>query len=484
MIQFNGKFGCPTCKHEGKQVSIGRGSTRAYGYQPVTLRSHSQHTKYAMEAEATSQVVYGVKGKSILHNLPEFDIINNNPVDYMHCVLLGVVRTLISLWFDSKNHKEPWYIGRRISEAESRLLGVKPPDVVTRVPKSFRGRGWKATECRTFLLYYLPLLHGILPDKYLVHALLLSKAMRLLLADEISQADIEIADNLLGLYWRLTEDYYGLKHCKVNVHLLGHLSHYVKLFGPLWTHSAFAFEDAIGGLVKKSHGTHDIANQIVTSFILQWRLHVQRKLTQGPLILKSFVDQLDTKSRSTQRCTQLSQSLAGVGVAKTISLDMEDESILKPLLEKNSVVINAYGTVKLWPKMILQDKVTIYSQASKRVTKRNSYTVTFVDPERPTCVRYGRVQKFVCCPPDTPDSVNAAIVQELKVHRCMELEALCFPSDIRCLSELVCCDFVSVVGELSKLAIPVEHIMAKCFDISTVNMCVITQMVCHSEVLK
>ena len=69
---------------------------------------------------------------------------------------------LISLWFDSKNHKEPWYgldiapsymyikftnlyryIGRRISEAESRLLGVKPPDVVTRIPRYFRGRGWK-----------------------------------------------------------------------------------------------------------------------------------------------------------------------------------------------------------------------------------------------------------------------------------------------------------------------------------------------------
>ena len=57
----------------------------------------------------------------------------------------------------------------------------------------------------------------------------------------------------------------GLKHCKVNVHLLGHLSHYVKLFGPLWTHSAFAFEDAIGGLVKKSHGTHDIANQVCSN---------------------------------------------------------------------------------------------------------------------------------------------------------------------------------------------------------------------------
>ena len=51
-----------------------------------------------------------MKGRSILHNLPDFDIINNNPIDYMHCVLLGVMRTLVSLWFDSKNHKEPWYV--------------------------------------------------------------------------------------------------------------------------------------------------------------------------------------------------------------------------------------------------------------------------------------------------------------------------------------------------------------------------------------
>lgn len=66
-----------------------------------------------------------------------------------------------------------------------------------------------ATECRTFLLYYLPILCGILPDKYLAHALLLSKAIRLLLGDQVSLADIDISENLLMLFWRLTEEYYG-----------------------------------------------------------------------------------------------------------------------------------------------------------------------------------------------------------------------------------------------------------------------------------
>ena len=40
----------------------------------------------------------------------DFDTIENDPVDYMHCVLLGVVRTFVSLWFDSKHHREPWSV--------------------------------------------------------------------------------------------------------------------------------------------------------------------------------------------------------------------------------------------------------------------------------------------------------------------------------------------------------------------------------------
>ena len=81
-----------------------------------------------------------------------------------------------------------------------------------------------ATECRTFLLYYLPILHGILPDKYLPHALLLSKAVRTLLLDRITSVDLEVAEDLLLLFWRLTEQYYGTfsqpcsSHTKISPH--------------------------------------------------------------------------------------------------------------------------------------------------------------------------------------------------------------------------------------------------------------------------
>lgn len=53
-----------------------------------------------------------------------------------------------------------------------------------------------------------------------------------------------------------------------NVHLLTHLAKSVKLWGPLWVHSAFVFENANGGLLKLVHGTKCVALQIVNKFLL------------------------------------------------------------------------------------------------------------------------------------------------------------------------------------------------------------------------
>ena len=61
---------------------------------------------------------------------------------------------------------------------------------------------------------------------------------------------------MVNTSWNLHFETLGLKNCKINVHLLAHLPHYVRQFGPL------AFEDSIGHLVKKSHGTHDIAHEV------------------------------------------------------------------------------------------------------------------------------------------------------------------------------------------------------------------------------
>ena len=52
--------------------------------------------------------MYGVKGFSPLNLIPSFDVIQSIPVDYMHCVLLGVVKKIAKLWFDSMYSKREW----------------------------------------------------------------------------------------------------------------------------------------------------------------------------------------------------------------------------------------------------------------------------------------------------------------------------------------------------------------------------------------
>ena len=49
---------------------------------------------------------------SLLQILPQFDIVKGVPVDYIHCVLLGLVRKLLRLWFDrqSSNSTNKWYM--------------------------------------------------------------------------------------------------------------------------------------------------------------------------------------------------------------------------------------------------------------------------------------------------------------------------------------------------------------------------------------
>lgn len=54
----------------------------------------------------------------------------------------------------------------------------------------------------------------------------------------------------------------GTSNCGMNVHLLIHLPHYVTLFGPLWTHSAFAFEGQMQNFLSHSHATHGIGKQV------------------------------------------------------------------------------------------------------------------------------------------------------------------------------------------------------------------------------
>ena len=183
--QFNGHFGCGFCYHPGERVQKGSGSVHVY---PMTtlypLRTSHKTLQQAEQAVLSKQTVQGVKGASMLNLLPNFDIVCCVVPDYMHCVLLGVVRQFVGLWTDSTSHNMTFYI-RNIQAFDELLKSIKPPDEIHRLPRAICDRKfWKASE---YILIYSPvILKSFLPKRYFTHWLLLCNGVRLLLQSTVT----------------------------------------------------------------------------------------------------------------------------------------------------------------------------------------------------------------------------------------------------------------------------------------------------------
>ena len=167
---------------------------------------------------------------SCLQTLRHFNIVDGVGIDYMHCVLLNIVRLLINLWFDSSHHLQLWSCSKKIADADRKLLSIKPPSTITRTPRSLTERKyWKASEYRAFLFYYsLPVMMGLLPTEYFEHFSLLCHGIYILNSTTISTSDLNKANKLLHRFYYLFASLYSERYLTLNLHQLVHLTHNVQ----------------------------------------------------------------------------------------------------------------------------------------------------------------------------------------------------------------------------------------------------------------
>ena len=148
---------------------------------------------------------------------------------------------------------------------DKHLLEQHPPHEFSRPPRSITKHlsYWKAHEFRSWLLFYsLPVLLDHLPSLYLHHFSLLVTAMHILLNAELSHAQLAAAEEMLNLFCSFLPELYGDRFCTANAHALTHMAMYVRLWGPLWTQSAFGFESINGHLRKVIHGKSHVIDQM------------------------------------------------------------------------------------------------------------------------------------------------------------------------------------------------------------------------------
>ena len=367
--QFNGNYGCDFCVH------VGGGNYSSSTPEPQ-LRTDADHFRHAMAGTA-DQPVMGVKGPSPLMKLGNFQMVTGFVPDYLHSVCLGTTRQLAKLWFDSTNHTEEWYLGPKEQQAISKtLLSIKPPVEVTRTPRSLDDRKyWKASEWRSFLLFYaLPILSGVLKKRYWNHLFLLVFSVYTLLQEKIKACDIDLAERALKKFTGDFERLYGTCHMTFNVHLMTHLAESVRSWGPLWATSTFPFESYNGTLLTFFNGTSHVPIQVANRF-LRWKsLNGKANIflkTADPTVRELFW-RLQNSHSSTTNSSRLQEHVRVFGKATGVQVN-----VLQKLAIRNLLGVTVESCL-LYHRFIINGTL-FHSSDSKLLQKKNNSIVELDD---------------------------------------------------------------------------------------------------------
>lgn len=265
--QYNGFNACYYCEHPGESTEKGVRYTSGYRNPP---RTHSNLILTMKEVLKTNKPINGIKGISPMVGFPSFDLVRSMSIDYMHGVLLGVLKNMFTFWLDSKNKKQPFYINSKQKVIlNQRIVKIKPCRFVNRrIFALEKYKQFKASQFRSFLLYFYPVLNGILKKKYFDHFRLLSSSLYTLLGEEISTDALKQVEFDLNRFVNEYEIIYGKINMTMNVHCLVHLTECVKNLGPLWSYSMFSFESFNGTLRNYGSKSTNVINQVLEKIII------------------------------------------------------------------------------------------------------------------------------------------------------------------------------------------------------------------------
>ncbi|CAN7988852.1 unnamed protein product, partial [Ixodes hexagonus] len=197
------------------------------------------------------------KGTSVLVELP-IDTVKDIPLDYMHLVLLGVVRKLLLLWISGPLTARVGPLERRQMNDANASLKEHIPQEFSRSPRPVTEvERWKAAELRLFLFYTGPLiLQPVLKPELYENFITLHAGLSILANSKLCSLHAEYAGALLRHFVTTFTQIYGEDQVSYNVHCLIHLAEDVKAHGAVDRFSAFPFENYMRH-VKKELRKHE-----------------------------------------------------------------------------------------------------------------------------------------------------------------------------------------------------------------------------------
>jgi hypothetical protein len=244
IVGHNAYYGCPKCTTRGTYIN--RRMTYNSFSDPLrtdnTFRNMTQpgHHKNINNPSPLAQI--GV------------NCVSDVPIDVLHCIYLGVFRTILRLWTQDGLRKA-YSLSDRQKEAFSQrvaILKVQTPDEFQRKPRDFSELAhFKGTELRLLLLYTGPLLfRNILKPEHYNNYLDLCMAIRLLSHKENYRTRNTQAKQLLIKFVRDFRLLYGEGLVVYNIHLLIHIADDCLRHGSLESFSTFCFENYLQFMIS------------------------------------------------------------------------------------------------------------------------------------------------------------------------------------------------------------------------------------------
>ena len=239
---------CERCTIEGQHRG---GSVRFLPEEGISMRSNESFRQKLDEDHHS-------EGQSTPLTRLDMDLVRDFPLDYMHLILLGVVKKFLGSWMGFNTRITEFSTLHRLGASQKSIMNIRALKMAKRVtvefqrkPRSFTFLGmFKATEFRSFLCYTCPFIMQGVFDYTVVfnHFMCLVVAMRILLTPNKSENSIELARECIKLFVSRAKDIYGPNVMVYNVHSTLHLVDDYVRFGSLDHVSCFPYESFLSKL--------------------------------------------------------------------------------------------------------------------------------------------------------------------------------------------------------------------------------------------
>ena len=189
---------------------------------------------------------------------------------------------------------------------------------------------------------------------------------------------------MLNDFYLLVPELYGESACTHNVHLLSHLCKYVRLWGPLWTHSLFGCENKNGQLKRMFHGKASIFQQLLFNVDISLTLQLGRHHLSTSQVA-NFIGQVShTAPRNNMKF--ICDKCYFVGATHFITLSSLQKVALQTSDNKHMIFSRLYKSGTIYYS-------TFYM--NNRTSKRENTFCSFISDGN---IGYGQVQFFVSEP--------------------------------------------------------------------------------------